>query len=78
LGITANQSGINTEVPVAFLNPNGMARRTFALDGDKWKGRYREDEITGEGTKRVRRRVLQSGVNGDPKPTHLAYAGSSP
>ena len=28
------------------------------LDGDKWKGRYRDDEITGEGTKRVWREVI--------------------
>jgi hypothetical protein len=28
------------------------------LDGDKWKGRYREDLITAEGTKRVRREVI--------------------
>jgi len=28
------------------------------LDGDKWKGRYREDLITGEGTKRIRREVI--------------------
>jgi integrase len=27
------------------------------LDGKKWKGRYREDVITGEGTKRIRREV---------------------
>lgn len=40
-----------------------MARKRFQkgyvyLDGDKWKGRYREDEITSEGTKRVRREVI--------------------
>jgi integrase len=40
-----------------------MARKRYQkgfvyLDGDKWKGRYREDEITGEGTKRVRREVI--------------------
>jgi integrase len=40
-----------------------MARKRYQKgcvyqDGDKWKGRYREDEITGEGTKRVRREVI--------------------
>jgi integrase len=40
-----------------------MARKRYQkgfvyLDGDKWKGRYREDLITGEGTKRVRREVI--------------------
>ena len=28
------------------------------LDRDKWNGRYREDLITGEGTKRIRREVI--------------------
>ncbi len=40
-----------------------MARKRYQkgfvyLDGDKWKGRYREDQITGEGTKRIRREVI--------------------
>jgi hypothetical protein len=40
-----------------------MARKRYQKgciyqDGDKWKGRYREDEITSEGTKRVRREVI--------------------
>lgn len=40
-----------------------MARKRYQkgyvyLDGDKWKGRFREDEITSEGTKRVRREVI--------------------
>lgn len=40
-----------------------MARKRYQkgfvyLDGDKWKGRYREDVITGQGTKRVRREVI--------------------
>jgi integrase len=40
-----------------------MARKRYQkgyvyLDGKRWKGRYREDEITGEGTKRVRREVI--------------------
>ncbi len=40
-----------------------MARKRYQkgfvyLDGDKWKGRYREDRITGEGTKRIRREVI--------------------
>ena len=40
-----------------------MARKRYQkgfvyLDGDKWKGRYREDLITGQGTKRVRREVI--------------------
>ena len=43
-----------------------MARKRYQKgyvyqDGDKWKGRYREDEITGEGTKRVRREVILGG-----------------
>src|SRR5262245_53941499 len=28
------------------------------LDGEKWKGRYREDLITGGGTQRIRREVI--------------------
>jgi integrase len=40
-----------------------MARKRYQkgsvyLDGDKWKGRYRDDEITSEGTKRVRKEVI--------------------
>ena len=40
-----------------------MARKRYQqgfvyLDGDKWKGRYREDLITGDGTKRIRREVI--------------------
>jgi integrase len=40
-----------------------MARKRYQkgcvyLDGDKWKGRYREDVITGQGTKRIRREVI--------------------
>ncbi len=40
-----------------------MARKRYQkgfvyLDGDKWKGRYREDLVTGEGTKRIRREVI--------------------
>jgi integrase len=40
-----------------------MARKRFQrgyvyLDGDKWKGRYREDVITNAGTERVRREVI--------------------
>jgi integrase len=40
-----------------------MARKRYQrgfvyLDGEKWKGRYREDLVTGEGTKRVRREVI--------------------
>lgn len=40
-----------------------MARKRFQrghiyLDGDKWKGRYREDVITLQGTKRIRREVI--------------------
>jgi integrase len=40
-----------------------MARKRFQrghvyLDGDKWKGRYREDVITSTGTQRVRREVI--------------------
>ena len=40
-----------------------MARKRFQrgyvyLDGDKWKGRYREDVITSGGTERIRREVI--------------------
>lgn len=40
-----------------------MARRRYQkgyvyLDGDKWKGRYREDVIATEGTRRIRREVI--------------------
>lgn len=40
-----------------------MARKRYQkgfvyLDGDKWKGRYREDLITEQGTKRIRREVI--------------------
>lgn len=40
-----------------------MARKRFQrghvyLDGDKWKGRYREDVITEQGTRRIRREVI--------------------
>jgi integrase len=40
-----------------------MARKRYQkgfvyLDGDKWKGRYREDVITGQGTMRIRREVI--------------------
>lgn len=40
-----------------------MARKRYQrgcvyLDGEKWKGRYREDVITGQGTKRVRREII--------------------
>jgi integrase len=52
-----------------------MARKRYQkgyvyLDGDKWKGRYREDEITGEGAKRVRREVILGGKREMTK--HLA------
>src|SRR5258706_6903886 len=55
-------------VPVHKANESSSERRSMArkrfqkgyvyLDGDKWKGRYREDEITMGGTKRVRREVI--------------------
>lgn len=40
-----------------------MARKRYQkgciyLDGDKWKGRYREDVVTAERTKRIRREVI--------------------
>src|ERR1700722_2027397 len=40
-----------------------MARKRYQKgcvyqDGDKWKGRYREDVISGQGTTRVRREVI--------------------
>src|SRR5271156_5602539 len=40
-----------------------MARKRYQKsyvyqDGDKWKGRYREDVISAQGTKRVRREVI--------------------
>jgi hypothetical protein len=39
-----------------------MARKRYQkghvyLDGDKWKGRYRDDVLTGHGTRRIRREV---------------------
>jgi integrase len=42
---------------------DSMARKRFQrgyvyLDGDKWKGRYREDVITSTGTERIRREVI--------------------
>jgi hypothetical protein len=44
-------------------NGGSMARKRYQrgfvyLDGDKGKGRYREDLITEDGTKRVRREVI--------------------
>src|SRR5579862_3908600 len=44
-------------------NGGSMARKRYQkgfvyLDGDQWKGRYREDVITGQGTKRIRREVI--------------------
>jgi integrase len=44
-------------------NGGSMARKRYQkgfvyLDGDKWKGRYREDLITEQGTKRIRREVI--------------------
>jgi integrase len=40
-----------------------MARKRYQqgyvyLDGEQWKGRYREDVITAQGTKRIRREVI--------------------
>jgi hypothetical protein len=54
------------EVTELSRERHSMARKRYQegyvyLDGDKWKGRYREDEITGEGTKRVRREVILGG-----------------
>jgi integrase len=53
-----------------------MARRRFQkghvyLDGDKWKGRYREDVITSEGTERIRREVIL-GTKRELPTKHLA------
>ena len=53
-----------------------MARRRFQkghvyLDGDKWKGRYREDVITSEGTERIRREVIL-GAKRELPTKHLA------
>jgi integrase len=53
----------STEVTVSLSERGSMARKRYQkgyvyLDGNKWKGRYREDEITNEGTKRVRREVI--------------------
>lgn len=55
-------------VPVHKANESSSERRSMArkrfqkgyvyLDGDKWKGRYREDEIIMGATKRVRREVI--------------------
>ena len=43
-----------------------MARKRYQrgsvyLDGQQWKGRYREDVVTEHGTKRVRREVILGG-----------------
>ena len=48
----------SAEVTESSSERGSMARKRYQkgyvyLDGDKWKGRYREDEITNEGTKRV-------------------------
>jgi integrase len=53
-----------------------MARRRFQkghvyLDGDKWKGRYREDVITARGTERVRREIIL-GTKRELPTKHLA------
>ncbi len=53
----------SAEVTVSLSERGSMARKRYQkgyiyLDGEKWKGRYREDEITNEGTKRVRREVI--------------------
>jgi len=53
-----------------------MARRRYQkghvyLDGKHWKGRYREDVITIEGTKRVRREVIL-GMKRELPTKHLA------
>jgi len=47
---------VSTEAIESSSNGGSMARKRYQkgfvyLDGDKWKGRYREDLITGEGTK---------------------------
>src|SRR6266436_8092389 len=54
---------VSTEAIESSSNGGSMARKRYQkgfvyLDGDKWKGRYREDLIIGEGTKRVRREVI--------------------
>ena len=54
---------VSTEAIESSSNGGSMARKRYQkgfvyLDGDKWKGRYREDLITGEGTKRIRREVI--------------------
>jgi integrase len=53
-----------------------MARKRYQkgyvyLDGKNWKGRYREDVITVEGTRRVRREVIL-GTKRDVPTKHLA------
>src|SRR5271157_3601496 len=55
-----------TVSPEAIESPErggSLARKRYQkgcvyLDGDKWKGRYREDEITEQGTRRIRREVI--------------------
>src|SRR5204862_7201811 len=54
---------VSTEAIESSSNGGSMARKRYQkgfvyLDGDKWKGMYREDQITGEGTKRIRREVI--------------------
>jgi hypothetical protein len=53
-----------------------MARKRFQkghvyLDGDKWKGRYREDVITAQGTQRIRREIIL-GTKRELPTKHLA------
>jgi integrase len=50
-----------------------MARKRYQkgfvyLDGDKWKGRYRDDVITEQGTKRIRREVILGSKRDMTKP----------
>src|SRR5947208_9462691 len=54
---------VSTEAIESSSNGGSMTRKRYQkgfvyLDGDKRKGRYREDLITGEGTKRIRREVI--------------------
>src|SRR6202049_1571338 len=66
---------VSTEAMESSSNGGSMARKRYQkgfvyLDGDKWKGRYRGDQITGEGTKRIRREVILGGKREMTK--HLA------
>jgi integrase len=63
LRLLAPARRVSIETIESSSERGSMARSRYQkgsiyLDGDKWKGRYREDLITEQGTKRVRREVI--------------------